>query len=315
MNAFTALLRREWLEHRTPYLAAAFGLMLLVLGAGALGALVATMQDGGVVTVIERIDVDGNVERHERYSDRLAGFADFSGWTDRELSSRLATIRQAVASLFHVIWFGVVLFVLLGCLYDERRDRSILFWKSMPAADTWTIASKLIMPVWIAPLLAVIAIGISWLALLLLLSAISYAEELGSISRLWAHSGIFSGILQEFVGYLVQGLWALPVYGWLMLVSSLAGSMPLLWAVAIPVVSVICERLIFGSDIVLAFLQRHLEFAALPRLSNGNPQIREVQNVADQLSLLLSPDLWLGIVIGLALLAAAIWCYGRSNEL
>ena len=82
----------------------------------------------------------------------------------------------------------------------------------MPVSDQLTIASKLLMPVWLAPLIVIAAITATWILGLLLLSAITVAEDLGSVSRLWLQSGILGGFFQELIGYLIQGFWALPLY-------------------------------------------------------------------------------------------------------
>lgn len=315
MNRFTALLKREWLEARFTYLAATLGLVALISFSGALATFVATLSEGGVVMVIERMDDSGNVERHERITDRVSSMADFSSWTDRELSQRLTKLRTAIASGFHVVFFFVVVFILLGCLFDERRDRSVLFWKSMPVSDQLTIASKLLMPVWLAPLIVIAAITATWILGLLLLSAITVAEDLGSVSRLWLQSGILGGFFQELIGYLIQGFWALPLYSWLILVSAIANRLPLLWAVLVPLVPIICEGIIFDTSHIGSFIMRHVEFAALPRTINTDDrQTQMVQSIGDQLSLLTTLDLWLGVIVGIALLAGAVWCHRRNNE-
>jgi ABC-2 type transport system permease protein len=316
LNAFAALCRREWQESRTPYLMAILGLIAVVAFTGVITSLFATMNGASVVTVVESSDQYGNTERHERITDQFTDFVNFANWTDAELRQRLSTVRLLVSSMFHVVFFGVVIFVLLGCVYDQRKDRSVLFWKSMPVTDAMTIASKLITPVWLVPLLVVAAISVSWLLLLSLLSAITISEELGSVARLWANSQLLSGILSELLGYTIQGLWSLPLYGWLMLVSSFATRLPLLWVVLLPAVVVFGERLLLGSGLSGSFITRHLEFAALPRLlQDADAQMPTVQGPADQLALLLSMDLWLGAAVGMLALAAAVWFYQRNNEL
>lgn len=316
MNVFVTLLRREWLEARFTYLAATFGLLLIVCSFGAIAALVATLSDGGAVVVIERMDEAGNTERHERISDSVSKVADFTSWTNRELERRLNAMRMTVASVFHAVYFLVVVFILMGCLFDQRRDRSVLFWKSMPVSDPQTILSKLIVPVWLAPILVVAAITLTWLFLLSLLSAITVAEDLGSVSRLWAHSGILYGVVSELVGYAIQGLWALPIFAWLIFISAAVSRLPLVWTVLIPLIPAIGERIIFGSNVISSFILRHLEFAALPRLlESADRQTTSVRSLGDQLSLLASGDLWLGVLLGVLILLAAGYCYRRNNEL
>src|SRR5204863_7376338 len=59
-------------------------------------------------------------------------------------------VVAAVAMMLTTLAVGV--FYSLDALYGERRDRSILFWKSLPVSDLTTVLSKAITPVVILPL-------------------------------------------------------------------------------------------------------------------------------------------------------------------
>lgn len=314
MTAFIALLRREWLEARFSYLGVMLGVTALVCALSSIVVLVSSFSDDGFVTVIERIDHNGNSERREFSTDNPTQIINFSRWSDQALSARLTKVREGIGTLFHATYFFTVIFVLLGCLYDERRDRSVLFWKSMPVSDAATVASKLLMPVWLAPVVVIVALTATWLFLLLVLSLVAVTENLGSVGRLWAHSGIAGAVPMEIVGYVIQGLWGLPVYAWLLLVSAFAARAPFMWAALPPVAVVFCERILIGTSYVGDFVMRHIEFAALPRVSDGD-LMPAVHTLGDQLALLGTGELWLGVLVGLALVAATVWCYRRFNEL
>lgn len=60
-------------------------------------------------------------------------------------------------ALITVVLGFVVFFYCLGALYDDRRDRSILFWKSLPISDTGTVLSKVLSATVLAPAIAVVA--------------------------------------------------------------------------------------------------------------------------------------------------------------
>jgi len=76
----------------------------------------------------------------------------------------------------------------VDALYGERRDRSILFWKSAPVSDLTTVLSKAAIPIVILPLLAfAITVLTQWLMLM-----ISSAVLLGSgqnVALLWSRVG------------------------------------------------------------------------------------------------------------------------------
>ena len=83
---------------------------------------------------------------------------DAAGSTDEELSSKLEALQHGIAEPFRYIFVIVAFFALIGCIYDERKDRSVLFWKSMPVSDASTVLSKIIFVLWLAPLATVAAI-------------------------------------------------------------------------------------------------------------------------------------------------------------
>jgi len=316
MTAFVALLKREWLESRFSYLVVILGLAALICAVTTVAATIASLSEGGFVTIIERINEDGDVREREFATDDPAQIANFSGWTDRELTDRLTRLRMGVAGLFHAAYFFTLVFVLLGCLYDERKDRSILFWKSMPVSDPATIASKLVVPVWLVPALVVAALAATWIFMFTLMSLVAVSEDLGSVGRLWSHGGLAVGLAQEIVGYLLQGFWGLPIYAWLVLVSAAAPRVPLLWAVLVPIALVLSERIAFGTRYVGDFLGRHIEMAALPRVWDSDDRyMPAAQTLTDQLALLATWELWLGVLVGITLLAASVWCYRRFNEI
>src|SRR5438477_6996605 len=61
---------------------------------------------------------------------------------------------NVVAMVLIVTAFIVGFFYCLDALYGERRDRSILFWKSLPVSDATTVPSKAVVPLAILPAIA-----------------------------------------------------------------------------------------------------------------------------------------------------------------
>ena len=94
---------------------------------------------------------------------------DAAGSTDAELSGRLHALMNMIAMPFYVVLFIISLFALIACLHDERKDRSVLFWKSMPVGDLESVTSKYVFIAWVAPLLTIAAIFIAQLFTTLLL--------------------------------------------------------------------------------------------------------------------------------------------------
>ena len=143
--------------------------------------------------------------------------------------------------LFTIVLAFVVFFYLLGALYDDRKDRSILFWKSLPASDTLTIASKLLTAMIVAPLMFWVVIVLTQV----IMAVIASLMVLSVGENPWT---LFLSVVNPFkawaillVSYLASSIWFLPMYGWLLLVSSFAPRIPLLFAVLPPVVFAILQ--------------------------------------------------------------------------
>ena len=129
----------------------------------------------------------------------------------------------------------VVFFYCLGALYDERKDRSVLFWKSLPLSDRDTVLSKVASATLVAPIIASIAALATMFAFLLVVSMVvvvarrqSRPAALGTGAARWRSRPSSSP------RFPVYALWSLPTVGWLLLCSAWARSKPFLWALMIP---------------------------------------------------------------------------------
>ncbi|GJJ01529.1 ABC transporter permease [Duganella rhizosphaerae] len=227
----------------------------------------------------------------------------------------------------------LVFFYCLGALNDERRDRSLLFWKSLPVSDLTTVLSKVALALVVAPLITM-AIG-TVLSLVILLA--------GCVAMLVHGTNLFGALLMapdlyltplRLVGLLpVYILWALPTVGWLLMVSSMARSKVFLWAVGTPlVVSLLLvwteKALHFGFNagwFVTRIVDRIL-LGVIP----GSWIIFEADSVAlhHEANKLALPDtifnaswgtlggvsVWIGAVAGVAMIAAAVWMRRRREE-
>ena len=221
----------------------------------------------------------------------------------------------------------VVFFYALGCLYDDRRDRSILFWKSLPVSDGQMVLSKLAWALVLAPVLAV-AIGLLIGLALWLISALTITVNgVPAAHAVFTQSHplrIIGGVLACLPVYMA---WALPTIGWLMFCSAAARSKPFLWAVLVPVLAcvvismtTILPGVAIAHDRVwytLAYrgLLSAVPGAWFPTISgvvdsssaiNTPDDLAGAINLARSWQAFASADLWIGAVVGIALIAAAI---------
>jgi ABC-2 type transport system permease protein len=211
------------------------------------------------------------------------------------------------AGMMMLTTLAVGVFYSLDALYGERRDRSILFWKSLPVSDLTTVLSKAITPVVILPLVTfAITVMMQWI-MLLVSSAVLLGNGL-SAAPIWTHASMFEKWLVLLYHFLtVHGLWYAPIYGWLLLVSAWARRAPFLWAVLPPLAVAVAEK--------IAFNTWHFGTMVSARMIGGGGGSEEFMTAylsMDPLmhfspgAFLMSPGLWIGLAVAAAFLAAAV---------
>jgi ABC-2 type transport system permease protein len=201
--------------------------------------------------------------------------------------------------------FVVAVFYCLDALHGERRDRSILFWKSLPVSDLTTVLSKASIPLVVLPLLTfAITAATQWIMLLLSTAALLASGR--SVATLWTQLPLFQmwlGLLYHLVT--VHALWYAPIYGWLLLVSAWARRAAFLWA-GLPLLAIgITEKIAFNTSHFAAMLQNRMGGGAeAVTTPGGSPMDPMTHLTPDQF--LSSPGLWIGLVAFAAFVAAAV---------
>jgi len=193
----------------------------------------------------------------------------------------------------------------LDAFYGERRDRSILFWKSLPVSDLTTLISKASIPIVVIPLVAFALTTATQLIMLLASSAVLAASGM-SPATLWTHVPFFKTSLINF-SHLVMyhGIWYAPFYGWLLMVSAWANRAPFLWALLPPIAIGVVERIVFNSS-HFAALVRH-RFMGDP--ASAAPAGRMTMDMLGPHSpgeYLTRPGLWIGLAVTAVFLFAAV---------
>lgn len=315
MSRLLALMQREFIENRgairtTPIV---IGTLYII---GALMTIVTTVHfDNDLYSFKEAVRLLAEVPEETRaaiiYSGNLLG-----------------------GSLIFTITLGVVVFFyLLGALYDDRKDRSILFWKSLPASDTITLVSKLLTAMVVIPLVFWAVYVLTQLITLLIASAmVMYADEnpwtlflaLGQPLKAW---------FMVLASWLSHSVWALPVYGWLLLVSSFAPRIPLLFAVLPPIIIAVLQLWI---KFLETFTFSGNLFGIIGNWFANSPLILSADEAADRvvvslgvpttgdfdspvtignmLERLFSQQMLLGLVIAAVFLAGALWFRTRATD-
>ena len=200
----------------------------------------------------------------------------------------------------------VAIFYCLDALHGERRDRSILFWKSLPVSDITTVLSKASIPLLLLPLLTwAITIATQWIMLLF-----SSAVLLGSgqsAATLWRHLPLFQmwmGLLYHLL--FVHGFYFAPVYGWLMLVSGWARRMAFMWA-GLPLLAIsVVEKIAFNTTYFAAMLGSRLAGGEDAGALSAPGHAMDPLTVLSLAKFLISPGMLIGLAIFAAFLVAAM---------
>jgi ABC-2 type transport system permease protein len=193
-------------------------------------------------------------------------------------------------------------FYCLDALYGERRDRSILFWKSLPVSDVTAVAAKLAIPILILPLISfVITVGTQLVTLVI--SSIIFAGSGADLGKLWTGVSLFR-VPAIWLYHLVtvHGLWYAPLYCWLLMVSAWAPRAPFLWAALPPFVIYGVERIAFNTSYFLGMLKYRL-------MGSGNGMAEHQQDFTSTLiphHFLSTPGLWTGLAVAAIFLYATV---------
>jgi ABC-2 type transport system permease protein len=192
----------------------------------------------------------------------------------------------------------------LEALHGERRDRSILFWKSLPVSDLTTVLSKASIPFIILPGLAFVVTVATNLIMLLLSTAVLKGSGL-SAAVLWAQLWSFQiELLYHLVT--VHVLWYAPIYAWLLLVSGWARRAAFLWAGLPPLAIFIIEKLAFNTSHFGALLRyRFSGPEELVFTEPGSFALHPMMHL-DLGKFLSTPGLWTGLLVAAIFLAAAV---------
>ncbi|MBV8683624.1 MAG: hypothetical protein JO111_12175 [Caulobacteraceae bacterium] len=200
----------------------------------------------------------------------------------------------------------VAVFYCLGALHNERRDRSILFWKSLPVSDLTAVAAKAAIPLAVLPVVSLV------IALITHLIVFGIDTAVLSTAGLTPQAAMQLPVLDQ-LGMLIYGvftltLWHAPAYAWFLLVGVWARRAPFLWAFGLPIAATIFENVAFGTSVVGRFFWQRLT-GGLDQAFNtthGGPGTITMPQI-DLIGFFGNPGLWIGLVVAAALLAGCVW--------
>jgi len=319
MNRLIALVKREFWENK-----GAFRTTPLVIG----GLYLAVI----IMSLITFNHFDSEFQS-------LKELLHFVALQDVELRSQIAySINLEMSVMFTMVLAFVVFFYLLGSLYDDRKDRSILFWKSLPASDTLTITSKLLAAMVVAPLIFWVVYVLTHILIMLLMSVVVMMLGENPWTLFISLGNPFKAWSLVLVSYFTQSFWALPLYGWLMLVSAFAPRIPLLFAILPPVILGVLQLWV---DFLKTFTLSDNLFGLFGRWFANSPVILSIDvntdetgvdaigaalgvpltgdydhqvTVSNMFDRLFSSDMLVGLAIAAVFFAVTLWLRRRATE-
>jgi ABC-2 type transport system permease protein len=293
MNRMLLLIRREFWEHRAFLIAPIVVAALLV-----------------VIALTPHAPVgDLNLDEVLREKDLMGHHLKI-----------MSVALSVLAGFFFVVMCVVSIFYLLDSLHSDRKDRSVLFWKSLPVSDTSTVLSKLLTAAVAIPLWTwVAALAGTILFALVFNTRLSFMTSVNLWPVIWDPRAWLNAYALWFYAMVAGVLWYLPIMGWLLLVSSWAKRAVMLWAALPPVMLMFMEWMLFDTSYVASTMgYRFLGWTDVafksPMVVGGRITVEgeELPWPASAMDLInaggyfSNPDLWIGIVVAAAFVWGAI---------
>jgi ABC-2 type transport system permease protein len=216
---------------------------------------------------------------------------------------KLAAHDELVAGVLMGTTLIVAIFYCLDALYGERRDRSVLFWKSMPVSDWTAVLSKMAVPMVILPVVTFV-LAIATQLIMLLVASAFLAMKGQSAAALWTLPWLrmSSGMLYHLIT--VHSLYYAPIFGWLLLVSAWAKRTPFLWAF-LPLAAIgVIEKIAFNTTHLATMLGSRISGGMEGSGAKGGAMM--MLWPSHPLEFLTRPGLWIGLAIAAICVAGAV---------
>lgn len=298
-----ALVRREIWEHRSLYITPAVVGLVLILAVLTAFVFASGYQEIVDMGIVGAQNLAGEAER------RAAMFALLMGNTAPFL------VATGILTIFYC----------LDSLYAERKNKSILFWRSLPVTDSETVVSKFLTAAIAIPLIAWAAIVATHLVVLLFSGIFVSFQGGSSMFLIWRSAPVFDVWAGLLVFMLLLPIWFSPLVGWFLFVSAWAKRSPLLMAFLPLVVVPTLEYWIFRTHLIYDAIQSRFE--QLPMFRGIDPERffddhdfiadAEIVSLIGHMSLgkfLTSPAMWAGVIVCGLFMTAAIYVRRYRDE-
>jgi ABC-2 type transport system permease protein len=303
INHQLALMKREVWEHRSIYVTPAAIASIVTLGVMAMLVFASGFAAELDVAIFGAQNIAGDPERKAV----LTGFFLGTSW--------IFIIALAILTVFYC----------LDSLYAERKDKSILFWRSLPITDAETVISKLLTAIFVLPIATVIGIIVTHLINLVVVSIWVSMKGGDGGALIWGSVSLFDNWLAAFIIVIASGIWMSPFVGWFLLVSAYTKRSPLLMAFMPLILIGLLEGIVLRTHVFAENVLGRGDGIPLFRMANIEQFFEDEQwRIAEHATSLLthldvvqfisSPATWAGIVVCGLLCTGAIYVRRFRDE-
>ena len=299
MKVLFTMIRREVQEHKVAFIYAPFAVALVLC------FVIASVYFG--VTDIETNEFNFSTEIYdEEYQEAMLQASP---------EAKASVIRAGLIFLglpiLLTVGFGLLAYS-LSTFADERKDRSLIFWRSMPVSDLTTVLSKLLFVIFVVPLLVLPNIILLQSVSIVSASIYFVTNDIVSFGYLWT-SYFITDWFRIIFSLWAQALWSLPIFLWLMLAGTYARR-PVIGAAVPLVATIVLERIVFKTNEVLEFIENRLGFwSRADSFPIASEEIRVV-DISDIMLMLSTQAFWIGMIASAVLVSGIIYTRSKNNE-
>ncbi len=299
IQVFKAMIVREIQEHKVAFVYAPFFVSIILC------FVIASVYFGGT-----NIQTDQFNFSTEYYDEEIR-----QAMQSVSSVSRIDIVRTGLLVLgfpiLLTVGFGLLAYS-LSTFADERKDRSLIFWRSLPVSDLTTVLSKVFIVTLIVPLMVIPYIILLQLVAMTSASIFFATNDIVSFGWLWG-SYIITDWFRIIFSLWAQSLWSLPLFLWLMLAGTYAAR-PIAGAIVPPVILIVLEGVIFKTNLVLEFIENRIGFWSRSDSFPKEYQEIRVVDISDILLLFSTQAFWIGILASVILVAGIVYVRSSNSD-
>jgi ABC-2 type transport system permease protein len=299
MKVIFTMIRREIQEHKLAFIYAPFAVAVVLC------FVIASVYFG--VTNIQTAEFNFTTEIYDE------GFVEGMLSASSETKARVIRAGLIVLGLpiLLTVGFGMLAYS-LSTFADERKDKSLIFWRSMPVSDLTTVLSKLLFIIVVVPLLVIPNIILLQLVAQISASIFFVTNDIVSFSYVWT-GYLITDWFRIIFSLWAQALWSLPIFLWLMFAGTYARR-PVIGAAVPLVATIVLERIVFKTNEVWEFIDNRLGFwSRADSFPIASEEIRVV-DISDIALMLSTQAFWIGMIASAVLVAGIVYTRSTNND-